>query len=42
VDGVILCVPTLWQHRTVLRLIIINPETRADDVLAALDTLSEA
>ena len=41
VDGVILCVPTTWEHRTVLRLIVINPETRAGDVLAALDSLGE-
>ena len=40
-DGVILCLPTTWEHRTVLRLIVINPETRADEVLAALDTLRE-
>ena len=40
-DGVILCLPTTWENRTVLRLIVINPETRADHVLAALDTLGE-
>jgi len=38
-DGVILCLPTRWQERTVLRLAFVNPDTRADRVLAALDTL---
>jgi glutamate/tyrosine decarboxylase-like PLP-dependent enzyme len=37
--GVILCRPTVWNGRPVLRLIVINPETTASDVLAALDTL---
>jgi glutamate/tyrosine decarboxylase-like PLP-dependent enzyme len=41
VDGVILCRPTVWENRPMLRLCIINPETRADDVLAALDTLAD-
>ena len=40
-DGTILCVPTTWGARPVLRLIIINPETRSEDVLHALDTLRE-
>ena len=38
-DGVILCRPTTWEGRPVLRLIVVNPETTATDVLAALDTL---
>jgi glutamate/tyrosine decarboxylase-like PLP-dependent enzyme len=38
-DGVILCRPTTWEGRPVLRLIVVNPETNATDVLAALDTL---
>jgi glutamate/tyrosine decarboxylase-like PLP-dependent enzyme len=38
-DGVILCLPTQWLGRTVLRLAFVNPETQAERVLAALDTL---
>jgi glutamate/tyrosine decarboxylase-like PLP-dependent enzyme len=37
--GTILCVPTTWRGRTVLRLAFVNPDTRADRVLAVLDTL---
>jgi glutamate/tyrosine decarboxylase-like PLP-dependent enzyme len=38
-DGVILCLPTRWRERTVLRLAFVNPETQPAQVLAALDTL---
>lgn len=39
VDGVILCVPTKYRGETVLRLAFVNPATRADDVMRALETL---
>jgi len=35
-DGVILCLPTRFQGRTVLRLAFVNPLTHAEDVMAAL------
>ena len=35
-DGVILCLPTVFQGRTVLRLAFVNPATRAEDVIAVL------
>ena len=35
---VMLCVPTKWHGRTVLRLAFINPETRADAVIDVLRT----
>jgi glutamate/tyrosine decarboxylase-like PLP-dependent enzyme len=38
-DGVILCIPTTWRGRTVLRLAFVNPDTEPARVLAALDTL---
>jgi glutamate/tyrosine decarboxylase-like PLP-dependent enzyme len=38
-DGVILCLPTTWRGRTVLRLAFVNPDTRPERVLAALETL---
>ena len=37
--GLMLCVPTRWTGDTVLRLVFVNPNTRADEVLAVLDTL---
>jgi glutamate/tyrosine decarboxylase-like PLP-dependent enzyme len=37
-DGVVLCLPTTWDGRTVLRLAFVNPATRAAAVLEALDT----
>jgi len=37
--GLMLCVPTRWTGDTVLRLAFVNPNTRADEVLAVLDTL---
>ncbi len=37
--GVILCVPTRWHGRTVLRLAFVNPETQADRVIEVLETL---
>jgi glutamate/tyrosine decarboxylase-like PLP-dependent enzyme len=40
-EGTILVVPTTWAGRTVFRLIVVNPETRADDVLAALETMRD-
>ncbi len=39
--GDFLCVPTRWQGEWVLRLAFVNPATRADEVVAALDTLAE-
>jgi glutamate/tyrosine decarboxylase-like PLP-dependent enzyme len=38
-DGVILCVPTRWHDRTVLRLAFVNPATDADRVIEVLPTL---
>jgi glutamate/tyrosine decarboxylase-like PLP-dependent enzyme len=38
-DGTILCLPTRWQGGTVLRLAFVNPDTRSDRVLEALETL---
>ncbi|MCP2335993.1 pyridoxal phosphate-dependent decarboxylase family protein [Actinomadura rupiterrae] len=38
-DGVILCVPTRFEGRSVLRLAFVNPMTRADKVIPVLDTL---
>ena len=38
--GDFLCVPTRWQGEWVLRLAFVNPATRADEVVAALDTLA--
>ena len=35
-DGRILCIPTQWQGRTVLRLAFVNPATEADHVLEVL------
>lgn len=40
-DGVILCLPTTYQGRTVLRLAFVNPATRAQDVLAALSRMPD-
>ena len=37
-DGVILCVPTTWQGKIALRLAFVNPATRAEHVIAALDS----
>src|SRR4051812_9837459 len=39
--GDFLCVPTRWQGEWVLRLAFVNPATRADEVVAALDTLAD-
>jgi glutamate/tyrosine decarboxylase-like PLP-dependent enzyme len=39
VEGTIFCIPTTWRGETVLRLAFVNPETRADRVLEALETL---
>jgi glutamate/tyrosine decarboxylase-like PLP-dependent enzyme len=39
VAGAILCVPTKWRDRTVLRLAFVNPETDADRVLGLLESL---
>jgi glutamate/tyrosine decarboxylase-like PLP-dependent enzyme len=38
-SGVILCVPTTWHGRPVLRLAFVNPETDAQRVIEALATL---
>jgi glutamate/tyrosine decarboxylase-like PLP-dependent enzyme len=37
--GTILCVPTTWRGRAVLRLAFVNPDTDPDRVLEALETL---
>ena len=39
VAGAILCVPTKWRDRTVLRLAFVNPETDANRVLGLLESL---
>jgi glutamate/tyrosine decarboxylase-like PLP-dependent enzyme len=36
-EGVILCLPTIWNGRTVLRLAFVNPATRADHVIEVLE-----
>ncbi|HEY8912926.1 pyridoxal phosphate-dependent decarboxylase family protein [Lacisediminihabitans sp.] len=38
-DGVILCVPTTWRGRSVLRLAFVNPATEAQRVIDVLETL---
>lgn len=38
-SGALLCLPTRWRGDMVFRLCIVNPETRADEVLATLKTL---
>ena len=38
-EGVILCVPTTWRGRTVLRLAFVNPDTQPARVIDVLDTL---
>ncbi len=38
-QGVILCLPTRWHGRTVLRLAFVNPLTDAEHVIEVLDTL---
>ena len=37
--GTILCVPTTWRGRTVLRLAFVNPDTDPERVLEVLQTL---
>lgn len=39
VEGVILCVPTTWRERTVLRLAFVNPDTDPQRVTEVLETL---
>ncbi|MGA9715910.1 MAG: pyridoxal-dependent decarboxylase, partial [Aeromicrobium sp.] len=36
-DGTMLCVPTWWEGRTVLRVVFVNPDTSAEVVLRILD-----
>jgi glutamate/tyrosine decarboxylase-like PLP-dependent enzyme len=38
-EGTMLCVPTKWRGRTVLRLAFVNPATRASRVIEVLQTL---
>ncbi len=38
-QGLILCVPTRWDDRTVLRLAFVNPDTQPARVVEVLDTL---
>jgi glutamate/tyrosine decarboxylase-like PLP-dependent enzyme len=40
--GTILCLPTGYQGRTVLRLAFVNPATRAADVLAVLESMDQS
>jgi glutamate/tyrosine decarboxylase-like PLP-dependent enzyme len=40
--GDFLCLPTRWQGGWVLRLAFVNPATRAEQVVAALDTLADS
>ena len=35
----ILCVPTKWRGRTVLRLAFVNPDTQPAHVIEVLETL---
>ena len=35
-EGLILCLPTVWQGRTTLRLALVNPATQADHVIDIL------
>ena len=39
-EGALLCVPTRWQGRMVLRLAFVNPATEARRVVELLDTLA--
>jgi glutamate/tyrosine decarboxylase-like PLP-dependent enzyme len=39
--GSILCLPTTWGGRTVLRLVFVNPVTRAEDVMKILDEMPD-
>jgi glutamate/tyrosine decarboxylase-like PLP-dependent enzyme len=39
--GIILCLPTRYQGRIVLRLAFVNPATRAADVLAVLEAMHD-
>jgi glutamate/tyrosine decarboxylase-like PLP-dependent enzyme len=39
VEGVVLCLTTRWHGRTVLRLVFVNPATRAEQVIEVLPTL---
>jgi len=36
---VILCVPTKWRDRTVMRLAFVNPDTQSARVIEVLATL---
>jgi glutamate/tyrosine decarboxylase-like PLP-dependent enzyme len=38
-EGLILCLPTTWHERPVLRLAFVNPATQAERVIDVLDTL---
>jgi glutamate/tyrosine decarboxylase-like PLP-dependent enzyme len=38
--GVVLCVPTTWQGRPVLRMCFVNPLTQIDQVVEVLETLA--
>ncbi len=40
-SGEILCLPTVVDGRTVLRLAFVNPQTQADQVLAVLDRMAD-
>ncbi|MBW4983214.1 aminotransferase class V-fold PLP-dependent enzyme [Mameliella sp. CS4] len=39
-SGALLCLPTRWRGQMVFRLCIVNPATRADEVLEILETLT--
>ncbi len=38
-NGNLLCIPTKWRGRDVFRLCLVNPDTKAAQVLAVLETL---
>ncbi len=39
-SGALLCLPTTWQGQKVFRLCIVNPQTRAEDILSVLESLT--
>ena len=39
--GTVLCVPTRWKGRPVLRFCFVNPDTKVDAVAAVLDGLAD-
>jgi len=39
--GIVLCVPTRWEGRPVLRFCFVNPDTEVESVAAVLDSLGD-